>query len=135
MSKAIQNQGHSEPIVVHNPTTASSSMIIEKFLTAASVEAVYGEPIEHGDVLVIPSAEILSVGGFGLGSGGEQEDGGSGGGGGGRVFSRPVAVIISEPQGVRVEPIIDATKIALAFFTAIGFMASMAARMGKGKID
>jgi len=55
--------------------------------------------------------------------------GGGGGGGGGRVFARPVAVIISGPDGVRVEPVVDATKIALAFFTALGFMVGMAGRM------
>jgi len=58
---------------------------------------------------------------------------GGGGGGGGRVFARPVAVIISGPEGVRVEPVVDATKIALAFFTALGFMVGMAARMRRGE--
>ena len=58
--------------------------------------------------------------------------GGGGGGGGGRVFARPVAIIVSGPDGVEVEPVVDATKIALAFFTALGFMVSMAARMRRG---
>jgi uncharacterized spore protein YtfJ len=59
----------------------------------------------------------------------EAGGGGGGGGGGGRVFARPVAVIVSGPEGVSVEPVVDATKIALAFFTALGFMVGMAARM------
>jgi len=116
---------------------------MDTFLSAANVEAVYGEPIEKDDTLIIPSAEVLSFAGFGLGTGygieagSEEEDksvgGGGGGGGGGRVLSRPVAVIIASPDGVRVEPIVDPTKIALAFFTTLGFMVGMIARMKRGK--
>lgn len=54
---------------------------------------------------------------------------GRGGGGGGRVFSRPVAVIIASPEGVRVEPVVDATKILLALFTTLAFMFGMLARL------
>ena len=47
---------------------------------------------------------------------------GRGGGGGGGTTARPVAAIIMGPDGVRVEPIVDPTKIAIAFFTAFGAM-------------
>jgi len=116
---------------------------MDTFLGAANVEAVYGKPIESNGATIIPSAEIVSVAGFGVGSGygssngdeGEemQVGGGGGGGGGGRVFSRPVAVVIVEEDGVRVEPVVDPTKIALAFFTTLGFMISMIARMKRNK--
>ncbi|HEX7974046.1 MAG TPA: spore germination protein GerW family protein [Anaerolineales bacterium] len=110
---------------------------MDTFLEAASVDAVYGEPIENGDTLIIPTAEIISGLGFGVGTGyggnrdGEEtnEGGGGGGGGGGRVLSRPVAVIISSPEGVRVEPVVDVTKVALAALTAFGFMWAMVMRM------
>ena len=113
---------------------------LDSLLESASVEAVYGEPIENGNVLVIPTAEVLSMVGFGLGTGygsgpvSEEQGstgsgGGSGGGGGGRVLSRPVAVVIASPEGVRVEPVFDVTKIALAALTAGGFMAAMILRM------
>ena len=112
---------------------------MHEFLKAADVRAVYGDPIEHGESLIIPAAEVLSGMGFGLGVGGGESPGeegekgdsgaGSGGGGGGRVFSRPVAVIISDQHGVRVEQVVDPTKIALAFFTTLGFMAAMVGRM------
>ena len=113
---------------------------LDKFLTAANVEAVYGPPVIQGENLIIPAAEVLSVVGFGLGMGGgsqnsteAQNTGGSGGGGGGggRVLARPVAAIIMSPTGVRVEPIVDVTKIALAVFTTLGFMAAMFTRMNK----
>lgn len=129
-----------------------------EFLQAGSVNAVYGEPIKEGETLIIPSAEVLAVMGFGVGSGygkGKQEEmlaekggsestaeeeseveeeytgegGGSGGGGGGRILSRPAAVVIVTPESVRVEPVIDVTKIALAALTASGFILGMLFRM------
>lgn len=110
---------------------------MDTFLETANVDAVYGEPIENGETVVIPSAEVLAIMGFGMGSGygssseegEENQGGGSGGGGGGRVLARPVAAIISSPEGVRVEPIVDVTKIALAGLTAGGFMLGMILRM------
>jgi uncharacterized spore protein YtfJ len=117
-----------------------------EFLQSASVEAVYGAPIKDGNTLIIPAAEVLTVMGFGVGAGRgkgfsketeseeDQSDDisegvGSGGGGGGRVLSRPAAVIISTPEGVRVEPVVDVTKIGLAALTAAGFMVGMLLRM------
>jgi uncharacterized spore protein YtfJ len=113
---------------------------MDKFLSAANVEAVYGSPVYQGENIVIPTAEVLSIAGFGLGSGsgsrdpGENETpGGAGGGGGGRVLSRPVAAIVISPTGVRVEPIVDVTKIALAMFTTLGFMVTILTRMRSTK--
>ena len=112
---------------------------MEEFLAAADVRVVYGEPIEHDDTMIIPTAEVLCGLGFGVGSGtgtsSEQnsdkpsQGSGSGGGGGGRILSRPVAVVIASPEGVRVEPVVDVTKIGLAALTAVGFMVGMMFRM------
>ncbi len=105
---------------------------MDTFLSKADVKAVYGAPIQKDDSVIIPAAEILATAGFG---GGEAKDadekggGGSGTGGGGRVFSRPVAVIIATPNGVRVEPVLDVTKIGLAALTAAGFMLATLMRM------
>jgi hypothetical protein len=54
---------------------------------------------------------------------------GGGGGGGGVGIGRPVAAIIINRDGVRVEPIIDLTKVALAFITMLGSMFFMTSRM------
>lgn len=117
---------------------------LDKFMSAADVGAVYGQPIQHGDTIIIPSAEVVSGMGFGLGSGSntepsqesnEKRNEGVGGGGGGHVFSRPVAVIIASPEGVRIEPVFDLTKIILAALTTFGFMAGMLARMSKPDKD
>jgi len=112
---------------------------MEQFLAAADVRVVYGEPIQHDDTMIIPTAEVLCGLGFGVGSGSgtgmdEHTDKpsrgiGGGGGGGGRILSRPVAVVVASPEGVRVEPVVDITKIALAGLTALGFMVGMMFRM------
>jgi uncharacterized spore protein YtfJ len=109
--------------------------LVGEFLDTVGVTRVYGEPVEKGDHTVIPAAEIVAVLGFGMGGGtgaaaktGEQGTG-YGSGGGGKTFSRPVAVVIASPSGVRVEPVVDATKVALAFFTALGFMLATALGM------
>jgi len=111
---------------------------MEEFLAAADVRVVYGEPIEHDDTMIIPTAEVLCGLGFGVGSGSgtsaenpdkPSQGSGSGGGGGGRILSRPVAVVVASPEGVRVEPVVDITKIALAGLTALGFMVGMMFRM------
>lgn len=119
---------------------------MDKFLDTGSIDMVYGDPVEHGDTLIIPCSESFTVMGFGGGTGygrgnGDQPEqdqpanvnvgGGGGGGGGGRTFARPVAVIVASPEGVRVEPVVDITKIALAALTAAGFMAGMVLRMSK----
>ena len=107
---------------------------MNQLLYSAHVDAVFGEPVEHGENLVIPAAEIFSVAGFGAGSGSTNDDTGKGGGGGGRVFARPVAVIISTPAGVRVEPIVDISKIWMAALTALGFFLAASHRMRRGRI-
>ena len=126
-----------------DPNLALNTMqtTLDRFLSAASVEAVYGPPTSQNENTVIPTAEVLSIVGFGLGSGGgpqgivenENRGSGGGGGGGGRVLARPVAAIVISPSGVRVEPIVDVTKIVLAVFTTLGFMTALLTRMKSTK--
>ena len=111
---------------------------LETFLDTADVNKVYAKPVAHEGNLIIPAAEVVAGMGFGagFGSGGQlAEDGGGsggGGGGGGKTLARPVAVIIADKNGVRVEPVIDPTKIALAALTAFGFMFGSIAKMKRG---
>ncbi len=117
-------------VTAQSPTQVVHTTL-EKFLSAASSEAVYHEPIKHGNTLMIPAAEVVSALGFGVGGGesSEKETDSGGGGGGGSVFSRPVAVIISSPEGVRIEPVFDLTKIALAGMTTGVLMFGMIGRL------
>ncbi len=140
------NAGHEEDEEefeeILDPTDALETAhdTLARFLDSAGVEAVYGEPVQNGDIIVIPSAEVVSAMGFGVGVGwgGDDENGGSGGsggGGGGRVLARPVAAIVISPEDARVEPIIDFTKIALGALTAAGFMLAMVMRMSRPRIQ
>ena len=78
---------------------------IEKVLGS---KTVVGEPITIGDSTLIP---LISVGfGFGLGAGSgkgeeKQKSEGSGGGGGAGGGVKPIAVIIVDKDGARIEPI------------------------------
>jgi len=125
----------------HNLALNTMQTTLDKFLSAANVEAVYGPPTSQNENTVIPTAEVLSIVGFGLGSGGgsqgivenENRGSGGGGGGGGRVLARPVAAIVISPTDVRVEPIVDVTKIVLALFTTLGFMIALLTRMKSTK--
>jgi len=116
-------------VAKENPTKLVHHTL-ESFLSTASSEAVYHEPIKHGNTLIIPAAEVVSFLGFGVGGdeSSEKETESGGGGGGGSVYSRPVAVIISAPEGVRIEPVFDLTKIALAGMTTGLLMFGMIGR-------
>jgi uncharacterized spore protein YtfJ len=109
--------------------------LLRKTVEAGDVRAAFGDPVTAGEQTVISVAEVSHGMGFGYGagygegaipSGAEGQEpipstgGGSGGGGGGGAFSRPVAALIVSPEGVRVEPIVDVTKVMLAFFTMFG---------------
>jgi uncharacterized spore protein YtfJ len=134
-----QSNPEAEPTISDDITSPAQAIdavqnTLTQFLDTANVNRVYGAPIRRGDVTIIPTAEVLVGLGFGVGAGSgtspEQEGDGSGvsggsgagGGGGGRTLSRPAAVIIISPDGVRVEPVVDTTKVALAAITAGGFM-------------
>lgn len=139
----MAKQGESNSLENAAPKPGASLAAVEgtldRFFETAGVDKVFGKPIEKGEAIVIPAAEVISGIGFGMGHGyavGSDEEGGSsgtgggeGGGGGGRTFSRPVAVVIGTPEGIRVEPIVDPTKILLAAITAGGFMAAMFMRI------
>jgi uncharacterized spore protein YtfJ len=113
---------------------------MDKFMAVADVKRVYGEAVQHETATIIPTAEVVAAMGFGAGygaggPGGEAGGNGGGGGGGGRAFSRPVAVIIADENGVRVEPIADRTKVILTALTAVGFIAATIGKMMKGDLD
>ncbi|MEM7029667.1 MAG: spore germination protein GerW family protein [Chloroflexota bacterium] len=116
-----------------------ASEILKKLIAVAQPTSVYSEPIQAEKHTIITATEVSVSMGFGYGAGGGSETStgesdteteevatskGSGGGGGGGGYStgRPVAAIIINADEVRIEPIVDRTKIAIAFFTALGSM-------------
>lgn len=93
---------------------------LDRFIKTVNVSAVFGEPVKAGENVIIPTAQVMGGMGFGAGFGsGRQGRGeeagntGEGGGSGGRSMSRPVAAVVASPEGVRVEPVIDKTRITL----------------------
>ena len=86
---------------------------IEKVLTTRTV---VGEPITVEGATLIP---LVSVG-FGFGAGGgegkgeaKQKGEGAGGGTGGGAFVKPIAVVIIDKEGVRIEPILGGLATAI----------------------
>lgn len=126
-------------------THSEANELLEKLITTARTEATYGQPVTQGEYTVITASELfVGMGvGYGYGGGGANpaaqgetngEMGvGGGGGGGGYAAARPIAAIIIGPQGVRVDPIVDPTKMALAFFTTLGTMFMMLRSMKRGR--
>ncbi len=130
--------------------------LMEKLFAVTKPGAVFSEPVTAGEHTVITASEVMLGMGFGYGAGGgvgtedvegeeasevpdgaeaqEAEEaaefgGGGGGGGGGGSFGRPVAAISIGPEGVRVDPVFDATKVGLAFMTALSAMFLMLGKM------
>ena len=99
--------------------------LIARLHETARPNAAFSEPLKSGDYTVIMASEVYVGLGAGFGGGvGQDNDGasggGTGGGGGGGAGARPVAMIEIGPAGARVEPIVDPTKIAIAFLTTFG---------------
>ncbi len=124
--------------------------IMEKVFSAAQPSAVFGEPVTVGNYTVLTASQVMAGGGFGSGMGfgpekGRQAkgqetvspleptspSGGAGAGGGGGSSGRPVAIITIGPDGVTVKPVMDLTKIVIAFFTVWGAMFLGLRRMRK----
>ncbi len=115
-----------------------SNLMADKIFAAAQPGAVFSAPVVSGPYTIITASEVAAAGGFGFGSGSGPTDapdessatgqarqfaGGGGGGGGGGSSGRPIAAIVVGPDGVKIQPIVDPTKIALA---AIGAWLSIA---------
>jgi uncharacterized spore protein YtfJ len=138
--------------------TASSSTVpqlgpqadkfFDKVLAAAQPSAVFSAPVVSGAYTVITASEVFAGGGFGFAGGAAPAEHsgqprssvtapgmatGNGGGGGGGSHSRPVAAVVIGPKGVKIRPIVDATRIALAVMAAWGGVAFMAMRIARAQ--
>jgi uncharacterized spore protein YtfJ len=100
--------------------------LAERIGGRASVKAVFGEPIERGDLTVVPVARVRW--GFGGGSGtsaGEAEASGSGGGGG--VAAEPAGYIEIRGGEATYRPIVPPYPNP-AFLLAAGLTAALVIR-------
>ena len=113
----------------------SVEKIVSRLLDTAKVDAVFGQPVERGNATVIPCSEVSVGFGFGFGGGPVDERGNQPGGGvgaGGNARGRPIAAIVITQDSVRVEPIMDLTKVALAGMTTGTFMLLWLLRLVRG---
>jgi uncharacterized spore protein YtfJ len=111
--------------------------VVEQVRTLLASERVMGEPVTLGETTILP---LVSVGfGFGGGSGIEgkssgsaNEGSGAGAGAGGGI--RPVALVISDASGVRVEPIKEhSSSLAESIAQVVKVVAEEKSRSKSGK--
>jgi uncharacterized spore protein YtfJ len=126
------------------PNQEKANELMAKLFTVTQPTVVFSEPVTAHEQTVITASEVTAAFGFGFGGGGgiapnpqaaeeaTNVGGGGGGGGGGTAQARPVAAVIITARGVRVDPIVDVTKISLAFFTAFGAIMGMLYKMKRG---
>ncbi len=100
-----------EPVGVGEDTPGARASLPDELeaLLTSSAERVFAEPVRVGDRVVIPAARVEFSGGFGGAPAGQVAAPG-----GGHTTARPVAVIEAGPDGVRVKPVVDVTKVVLA---------------------
>ncbi len=105
---------------------------VEELERILSSKTVVGDPITIGDKTLIP---LVSVGfGFGAGGGtgappGQPQGSGGGTGGGGGI--KPVAVLVIDPQGVRMEPVKGGTATLMEKIADVVASGMQKAREGK----
>lgn len=121
------------------PLSDPVAQVMNRLVSIARADTVFGQPVERGNTTVITCSEVSVGMGMGSGSGpidaqGNQTGGGSGAGGG--ATGRPIAVIVISNEGVRVQPILDLTKVTLAAFTTGAFMLFWLGRLSRmGRSD
>ncbi|MBO0746019.1 MAG: sporulation protein [Candidatus Dormibacteraeota bacterium] len=88
--------------------------ILEQARDTLTVRRVFGEPIEHDGVVVVPVAHVRGGGGAGSGEGRpDSGNAGSGRGGGWGVDARPAGVYVITQGEARWRPAVDPNRIIL----------------------
>jgi uncharacterized spore protein YtfJ len=82
---------------------------------AISVRRVFGDPIEHDGVMVVPVARV----GGGGGGGSDTEHNGGGGFG---LGARPVGVYVVKDGQVSWRPAVDPIRVALVMVAALALL-------------
>ncbi|GAA4918085.1 hypothetical protein GCM10023334_020150 [Nonomuraea thailandensis] len=88
--------------------------LVEQSKDAATVKRVFGEPIQHGDIVVIPVARVAQGGGGGQGQGkGEKGEEGGGSGGGFGFGATPAGVFVLKNGDALWRPAVDVNRIVI----------------------
>jgi hypothetical protein len=89
-------------------------MTVEKSGEAPRPGTVYSAPVTSGEYTIITASDVLAGRGFSHG--------------------RPVATIIIGPDGVKIQPVVDATRVVLGVMAVIG-AGVLAARLRSRKLQ
>jgi uncharacterized spore protein YtfJ len=103
-----------EMIVMRTTKDAPILETMRDVVDNASVGRVFGSPIHHDDMVVLPVAKVGGGGGGGSGTGPSpdgQESGGTGGGFG--MAAKPLGVFVLKNGKVTWRPAIDVNKVVL----------------------
>jgi uncharacterized spore protein YtfJ len=87
------------------------SELLDKTRGDINARRVFGEPIQHGDAILIPAARVSGGGGGGEGKGPEAQGSGSGSGFG--LSARPVGAFVLRNGHVRWRPAIDVNRVIM----------------------
>jgi uncharacterized spore protein YtfJ len=85
--------------------------LLSKVTDNLTVGRVFGEPIQHGDILIVPVARIRGGAGGGSGTGATTDVSNSGGGGG--IDAKPAGVFVIKNGSVTWQPALDVTRIVI----------------------
>jgi uncharacterized spore protein YtfJ len=144
----IETVNGSASVTATEQTQHQTDQFLDKILAATRPGAVFAPPVHSAGYTVITASEVFAGGGFGFGAGsgpdqhsaaaGPSIESGvaganGGGGGGGGSHSRPVAAIVIGPDGVKVQPIVDSTRIVVAVMGALAGVVLVALRIGRAQ--
>jgi len=87
--------------------------LLSKVTDNLTVGRVFGEPIQHGDILIVPVARIRGGAGGGSGTGAGATDDVSNSGGGGGFDAKPAGVFVLKGGSVSWQPALDVTRIVI----------------------
>ena len=87
--------------------------LLSKVTDNLTVGRVFGEPIQHGDILIVPVARIRGGAGGGSGTGAGATNDVSNSGGGGGFDAKPAGVFVLKGGSVSWQPALDVTRIVI----------------------
>jgi uncharacterized spore protein YtfJ len=98
--------------------------VIDRARDALNVRRVFGEPIQQGEVTVIPAAWVSGGGGGGAGKGPSEgtETSSKGSGSGFALRARPAGAFVMRQGQVRWKPAVDVNRIVLGTQVLVGLL-------------
>jgi uncharacterized spore protein YtfJ len=100
----------------HPAEQSTAAPILDRLHRLISAATVYGAPVEHDGITVIPAARIIAGGGGGNGTDEGEERRGDGGGAG--LIARPAGAYVVADGRVTWKPAVTIETVAVLAFVA-----------------